>query len=139
MERSCFFLLISLLSILFARSAATFNNCRIVELLLDSGADPEAFDINGMTPYLLSVTHGSLDAVRLLLERGVNITATDAVMDSALHLAIQYRKPEMVKMLLEMDKDHVLIKMKDNYLRNAGHLAAGLETSEVYNIEINSL
>ena len=129
-------MLLILLSILFVLSAATFNNCRIVELLLDSGADLEAIDINGMTPYLVSVTHGSLDAVRLLLERGVNITAADAAMNSALHLAIQYRKPEMVKMLLQMDKDHVLIEMKDNYLRNAFHLAAGLETSEVYDTEV---
>lgn len=120
-------------------SAATFNNCRIVELLLDSGADLEAIDINGMTPYLVSVTHGSLDAVRLLLERGVNITAADAAMNSALHLAIQYRKPEMVKMLLQMDKDHVLIEMKDNYLRNAFHLAAGLETSEILEILLGTV
>ena len=102
-----------------------------MELLLDSGADPEALDVNGMPPFLMAVTLGSLDAVKMLLKRGANITATDASLSSALHLAISYRKPEIVKLLLQMDKEHTLLRMKDNYLKNIFHLAAGLETSEV--------
>lgn len=120
-------------------SAATFNHGRIVELLLDSGADPEALDINGMPPFLMAVTHGSLDAVKMLLERGANIKATDASLSSALHLAISYRKPEIVKLLLQMDKEHTLLQMKDNYLKNIFHLAAGLETSEILEIILGAV
>ena len=84
-----------------------------------------------MTPLLMAVTHGKVEAAKLLLERGADITATDSSLNSALHLAILYRMPEMVKFLLENDKDCVLVQMKDKDVKTVLHLAAGLETSEV--------
>lgn len=84
-----------------------------------------------MTPLLLAVTNGSVEAAKLLLERGVEITATDSSLNSVLHWAIKYRNPEMVKVLLEMDKDCVLRETKDKDLKTVLHLAAGLESSKV--------
>ena len=116
----------------FICSAAAFNHGRIVEILLDSGADLEAKDVLEMTPLLMAVTHGMVEAAKLLLERGADIRATDSSLNSALHLAILYRRPEMVKLLLEMDGDCVLLQMKDKDVKTVLHLAAGLETSEVF-------
>ena len=113
-------------------SAAAFNHSRIVDILLESGADLEAKDMLEMTPLLMAVTHGSVQAVKLLVDQGADLTATDSSLNSALHLAIMYRKPEMVKALLEMDSDKVLVQMKDKDLKTVLHLACGLETCEVF-------
>ena len=115
----------------FISSAAAFNHGRIIEILLDSGADLEAKDELEMTPFLMAVSQGTVEAAKLLLERGANLTATDSSLNSALHLAIIHRRPEMVKLLLEMDKDYVLVQMKDKDVKTILHLAAGLETCEV--------
>ena len=115
----------------FFASAATFNHSRIVEILLESGADPEAKDELEMTPLLMAVTRGAVETAKLLLDRGVDITANDSSLNSALHLAIVYGRPEMVKLLLEMDKDGVLVRMRDKDMKTITHLAAGLDTSKV--------
>ena len=116
----------------FVSSAAAYNHGRIVEVLLESGADPEAKDVLEMTPLLIAVTSGAVEAAKLLFAHGADITATDSSLNSALHLAIKYRRPEMVKLLLEMDKDRDLIQMKDKDMKTVLHLAAGLETSKVF-------
>ena len=85
-----------------------------------------------MTPLLIAVTSGAVEAARRLLDHGVDITATDSSLNSCLHLGINYRRPEMVKLLLEMDKDRDLIEMKDKDMKTVLHLAAGLETSKVF-------
>ena len=111
-------------------SAAAFNHGRIVELLLENGADPEAKDILAMTPFLMAATLGASQSARVLLDHGVDITATDSSLNSCLHLAISYRRVEMVKLLLERGKDK-LLPLKDKNLSTVLHLAAGLEDSKV--------
>ena len=123
----------NLIIIQLTSSAAAFNHSRIVEILLESGADLEAKDMLEMTPLLMAVTHGAVQAAKLLVDHGADTTATDSSLNSALHLAIMYRKPEMVKALLEMDNDRVLVQMKDKDLKTVLHLACGLETSQVFN------
>ncbi|KAJ7385769.1 hypothetical protein OS493_013803 [Desmophyllum pertusum] len=44
-------------------TAAAFNNDRIVKLLLENGADPEAKDNLAMTPFLNAVTNGANQSV----------------------------------------------------------------------------
>lgn len=113
----------------FSRAAA-FNHGRIVRLLLENGADPEAKDMLAMTPFLMAVTLGASQSAKVLLDHGVDITATDSSLNSCLHLAISYRRVEMVKMLLEKGKEK-LLPLKDKNLRSVLHLAAGLEDSKV--------
>ena len=84
-----------------------------------------------MTPLLMAVTRGAVESAKLLLDQGVDITATDSSLNSALHLAIMYGRPEMVKLLLEMDKDGVLVRMRDKDMKTVTHLAAGLDTCKV--------
>ena len=116
----------------FISSAAAYNHGRIVEVLLESGADPEAKDMMQMTPLLIAVTGGAVEAAKRLLDYGVDIKATDSSLNSCLHQAINYRRPEMVTLLLEKDKDRDLIEMKDKDMKTVIHLAAGLETSKVF-------
>lgn len=111
-------------------SAAAFNHGRIVELLLENGADPEAKDMLAMTPFLIAVILGASQSVQVLLDHGADITATDSSLNSCLHLAISYRRADMVKMLLERGKDK-LLPLKDEHLSTVLHLAAGLEDSKV--------
>jgi len=98
---------------------------------LENGADPEAKDMLAMTPFLMAVTLGGSQSAKILLDHGADITATDSSLNSCLHLAIKYKRAEMVKMLLERDTDQMLILSKDKDLRSVFHLAAGLENSEV--------
>ena len=118
-------------------SAAAFNHGRIVELLLENGADLEAKDTLWMTPFLIAVTHGANQSVKVLLDHGAEITATDASLNSCLHLAIMYRKPEIVRILTERDTDKVLL-LKDKDLQTVFHLAAGLEDSKVFVLHLFS-
>lgn len=84
-----------------------------------------------LTPFLMAVTHGAVEAARVLVRHGADILVTDNSFNSAIHLAIMYRKPEMLKTLLEMDKDRRLANMADKDKKNVFHLACGQETSEV--------
>ena len=111
-------------------SAAVFNHGRIVELLLENGADPEAKDVLGMTPLLSAVTSGASDSLQVLLDHGAEITAVDSSLNSCLHLAIKYCKTEVVKILLEKDNDK-LLQFTDKHLNTVFHLAAGMEDSTV--------
>lgn len=111
-------------------SAAGFNHGKIVELLLEIGADPEARDTSGITPFLLAVTHAASYSVQVLLDKGADKTALDSSLNSCLHLAINYCKTEMVKTLLGKDKD-TLLQLKDKHLKTVFHLAAGMKDSEV--------
>ena len=84
-----------------------------------------------MTPFLVAVTNGAVEAAKVLVDQGAIISATDDSLNSAVHLAIMYKCPEMLKTLLEMDKDRLLIKMTDKDKKNVYHLACEQETSEV--------
>ena len=83
-----------------------------------------------MTPFLAAVTLGATESANILLDYGADITARDSSLNSCLHLAINYRRPEMVKMLLQRGKDK-LSQLKDKDLKTVFHLAAGLEDSKV--------
>ena len=97
---------------------------------MENGADLEAKDMLAMTPFLIAVTLEASQSAKVLLDHGADITATDSSLNSCLHLAVNYRKAEMVKMILERDKDKVLL-LKEKHLKTAIHLAAGLEDAKV--------
>ena len=103
---------------------------------MENGADPEAKDLLSMTPFLIAVTLGASQSVKVLLDHGAEITATDSSLNSCLHLAINNSRAEIVKMLLERDKDKVS-QLKDKDLKTVFHLAAGLEDSKVFSCYFN--
>ena len=52
--------------------AATGPEPRVVQLLIDRGADLNAASPNGSTPLMMAAQYGSEDSVKLLLERGAD-------------------------------------------------------------------
>ena len=64
-------------------------NPKVVELLLDYGADIEALDQDGMTPLLKATGYLNLKAVSYLLERGANVNAKDKRGRRPLHLCVR--------------------------------------------------
>ena len=90
----------------------------------------EAKDQLAMTPLMMAVTYGAPHSLKVLLDNGAEITAVDSSLNSCLHLAVTCRKPEMVKLLLEIDRDKV-VRFKDKDLKTVFHLAACLEDSKV--------
>ena len=100
--------------------------------MIERGADLEAKDILEMTPFLMAVTRGAVESAKMLVDHGADIFATDFSLNSAVHLAITCKKPEMLKSLIEVDKDRVLVQMKDKDKRNVLHLASGQDNSEVF-------
>ena len=104
--------------------------------MIERGADLEAKDILEMTPFLMAVTRGAVESAKMLVDHGADIFATDFSLNSAVHLAITCKKPEMLKSLIEVDKDRVLVQMKDKDKRNVLHLACGQDNSEVFIISL---
>ena len=105
--------------------------------MIECGADLEAKDILEMTPFLMAVTRGAVESAKMLVDHGADIFATDFSLNSAVHLAITCKKPEMLKSLIEVDKDRVLVQMKDKDKRNVLHLACGQDNSEVFSVIIS--
>lgn len=67
--------------------AATYESKKIVQLLLDNGADMEAENSSGETPLHLAASQGSLSSLELLLRRGALINAQDKKGYTAIGLA----------------------------------------------------
>ncbi|KAJ3085661.1 Palmitoyltransferase zdhhc13, partial [Phlyctochytrium bullatum] len=84
---------------------------KVSKLLLDFGADVEAFDFMGRTPLSAASRMGQLECVRVLLDAGADVEATDEVGKTALTWACSFidQWAPVVK-----DKSHVngdLVKM----------------------------
>jgi ankyrin repeat protein len=57
------------------------------QLLLERGADPNALDGSGRTPFGWALQEGRLDIVQLLLKRGENVDIRDKSHRTPLHWA----------------------------------------------------
>lgn len=80
--------------------AALFNQTNIIEFLLDKEARLDARDNDGRSPFLNAVAAGHVESARLLLNRGADISATDLVMKTCVHIAVENEHLNMVVMLL---------------------------------------
>ena len=80
--------------------AATLTASTILELLLDAGADVESKNEAGETPLLAAVRSGSLANVKLLI-RTKECTGSSLDVQSAALNAIEYRRAEIVKELVD--------------------------------------
>ena len=96
--------------------AARSADVPVMKLLLASGADPRAVQTNGNSPVMLAVAaeprrsaaergdaDDRLEAIRVCLEAGVDVNASNGAGDTAAHLAATTRSgsPEILQLLSE--------------------------------------
>ena len=86
-------------------AATFFNRAKIVQLLLEHGADTGIKYSNSNqehnTPLLIASVEGYADCVRLLLKYKADIEAVNTNGDTALMLAAEHRNNDCVRLLLE--------------------------------------
>ena len=80
-------------------TAAAANQRAVFPLLIESGADINAFDINGQSPLILAINNHHLDGVFDLCEAGADVNASDSRHMSPLCMAAR-RGIEMTNLLL---------------------------------------
>jgi ankyrin repeat protein len=86
-------------------AAATNNRVKVVQSLLNHGADVNSLGPQRLTPLHIASQYGSLDVGQFLLEHGADVTAKKEDCWTALHLAASNGYLELVRMLLGHDAD----------------------------------
>ncbi|XP_068755474.1 transient receptor potential cation channel subfamily A member 1-like [Montipora capricornis] len=81
--------------------AAIFNQTRLIEFLLEREAKLDVRDSEGRTPFLNAVAAGQVESARLLLNHGADISATDLLMKTCVHIAVEYEHFNTLDMLLD--------------------------------------
>lgn len=94
--------------------ASRHNFIRVVEILLENGADPDQKCEKEQTPLIAANREGNSDVVRVLLEAGANVNACTSHGTVAIHHAVWFDKPSRndacLRSLLEYSPD---LKMVD--------------------------
>jgi hypothetical protein len=103
----------------------------VVSLLISSGADLEACDIEtGLRPLHLAAKKGCLPACELLVRHGAEINAQTRERATALHLAAQAGHAEVVLLLLKYLANHTL---QDMHGYTAAHIAQQAGHADIVN------
>ena len=71
-------------------------------------------DIQGCTPLFLAASAGGTDTVKLLMDRGADVTLKDVELRSPLHVAIADGNSSTMEALLKVIR--LVIKQKNGYL-----------------------
>ncbi|KAL3419167.1 tetratricopeptide ankyrin repeat and coiled-coil containing 1 [Phlyctema vagabunda] len=107
--------------------AAQKGHERIVQVLLQHGADCNEADSAGLTPLMHATIGGYEEVITLLLARGARADRADRKGRSALHWAVMHRGEAALKILLEHPKENQ--GLVDAYNRNGRTaLHAAIET-----------
>ncbi|KAF7457397.1 serine/threonine-protein phosphatase 6 regulatory ankyrin repeat subunit A [Cryptosporidium felis] len=81
--------------------AVLMEDDRLVESLLQAGADPNIGDFSGITPLFLASKKNLVVVVKLLLSNGADQTILDQKLRDPLSMAIKGKSPEIITALLE--------------------------------------
>ncbi|XP_047484187.1 uncharacterized protein LOC125035920 [Penaeus chinensis] len=105
------------------------KNARMVELLLERGADKEVPDRTyHYTPLFEAVIKQSVSCLNLLLDAGASVNARDARDNSVLHTAVRQGSP-MVGLLV--DRGASVVYHDSKYGRTPIHIAAELGATDI--------
>ncbi|CAJ0952666.1 unnamed protein product, partial [Mesorhabditis belari] len=105
--------------------AAQFGFDKIVQMLLRSGADPNIDNVDRETPFIVAVTNGHLECVKILLEPSeIN---KEKEHGTPLHYAAKYGHVYVVQYLLRQgakaDPKTLLLEIRDKQSRTALDIA----------------
>ena len=81
---------------------------RIVEWLLEAGADPERRDRFGVSPLVVSLRREHADVVNVLVARGVDVNPAPRDRFVPLHIAVEQGRRDLVVTLLAAGADPLL-------------------------------
>ena len=107
-----------------------FGNKDAASVLIDNGAQLEARDHDGLTPFLCAVQSGQTECVNLLLESGADTGVRDKHMRNCLHLAVRKEQESVVKLLISKAGTK-LMNHPDDEVRTPLHYAA-----VAYNVKV---
>ena len=89
--------------------AAQTGSARMIETLIENGADPNLTISTGTTPLMLAAAAGNPDAVKALIEAGAFVDAKEnAQGQTALMFAASYNRDDAIKVLMENGADDAL-------------------------------
>src|SRR5436190_1859216 len=75
--------------------ACANGNAAMIRVLLDAGADPNALDPGGEPALWAAIRSGTLDAVKVLLDRGSVLDFKDSSQQNGLMLAVRENYPDI--------------------------------------------
>eukprot|EP00116_Pleurobrachia_bachei_P004718 sb/3464980/ len=81
--------------------AASGGNGKVLEILLNSGADKTLTTVTGMSPLHVACQQGQLEAVTTLINNGVDIDTKDELGETPFFKAIQSNSLEVVEFLFD--------------------------------------
>jgi ankyrin repeat protein len=84
-------------------SAIRANDLRQIRALLDGGVSPNAEGPDGITPLMAAAETGSLDAMKILIDRHADVNAKNTFGSTALMLSVV--APDKVRLLLDHGAD----------------------------------
>ena len=106
------------------------NRLAVIKYSIQQGAEIDAQDKWGATPFLVAVRFKRKEAARLLLEFGANIAATEVYQHNCIHIAVKAQSYDVLTMLLEKD-DGKLIEGSNYEMRKPVHFAAVCKNTKV--------
>lgn len=84
--------------------AAYKGNNRIVNILIEHGAHPNACAKFNTTPLMAATDRGNVELVRLLLQKGVPLNSCSGTGERVLGISTQFKDPEMMTVLPAHDQ-----------------------------------
>lgn len=118
---------------LLVSRAALFDQTKLITFLVENGAKVNARDDEGRSPFLNAVAAGHTDSARELLQLGADTTATDLLLKTSVHLAVENEHLTMLTMLLESRSGTNNLNKADLWDRVPLHYAAKSKDIKVKN------
>jgi len=104
-------------SILF--NAANRGEPKLIRALIDSGARIEGKGPRGKTPLHMLVFHGDLENIKLLINKGADVNATDSIGQTPIMFGIHLGKGDQVDVIDLLISKGADIKKKDVFGRSS--------------------
>jgi ankyrin repeat protein len=110
--------------------AAQYNQCEMIDFLLDKGADLTALDEDSYTPLLTAAAHGQADALKKLLDRGAPVDDLDKDGKSVVFVAAEEDHTEVLQVLLSNPIGLKLCRTVNSIHNTPLHIAAQMGNLE---------